>query len=169
MKSVDKRKHLLVLQTKIENSISDPWTFEQRGAVEGFLGRGPIMFVGERPSTSPFPSRRSDQLYNALTRAGLADSHLTDIIKTRGKVGVPYPDDLGQHKEIFNEELAIVRPRIVVAFGNTAYAMLRWHLAGTQVVLRRLCHYSFAYGRGSPSAGRRFEEQLAEVAQLLDP
>src|ERR1019366_6485147 len=50
---------LYQLQERITTEIKDAWLFPQRRAVSGFLGTGPIVIVGWRPSPSAFPDDRA--------------------------------------------------------------------------------------------------------------
>lgn len=92
-----KEQRLLKLTKKIESKIPNAWLFpvDPRipGSVRGFLGGGRIMCVAERPSTGKgtFPDRSVRLLYDLLDELEIGDSHLTDVIKSRGKVDEPYP------------------------------------------------------------------------------
>ena len=112
--TVDSRhERLLQLRKTIEATIPDAWLFPVDSKVpprvQGFLGRGPIMCVAERPSTGKtFPDSSIRRLYHLLDELDIADSHLTDVIKSRGRVNAPYPEDLRPHKEAFDEGSTIV-------------------------------------------------------------
>lgn len=134
-----KVSRLRTLAKEISNSIPHSWLFPTVGEVQGFLGTGPIMFVAERPSTGHgYPK----VLYSLLEKCGVADGHVTDLIKSRGRVGDPYPDDIGPHRRVFDRELAIVRPRLIVAMGQKVYDLLQFSLAGSGIRIRPVMHYS---------------------------
>jgi len=115
--SSSKTRLLEKLRDEILGSITDPWLFPEHGNIRGFLGTGPVMLVAERPSTGRVggPPRL---LYSLLDKFRAGAAHLTDIIKSRGKVGDPYPADMGQHRRIFDGEVEIVQPTLIVAFGQ---------------------------------------------------
>lgn len=106
--STVKFRQLESLREEIISTIPKPWLFPTRGKVKGFMGAAPVMFVGERPSTRNFGVRADSLLYSLLEKHGVADAHLTDVIKTRGRVKDPYPDDIGLHRRVFDQEIQIV-------------------------------------------------------------
>ncbi|MEK7656119.1 MAG: uracil-DNA glycosylase family protein [Elusimicrobiota bacterium] len=159
---MSKLKQLEALCDQIHSSIEKPWLFPTRGAVQGFLGTGSVMFVGERPSTGNFGGPSDSLLYSLLEKHGVADAHLTDVIKTRGKVGEPYPDMYG-HREVFDRELDILKPRMIIAFGQKVHDLLRFCLAEKRTPIRTIWHYSYTR-RGSDKVPR-FEEQLKRALQ----
>jgi len=108
------------------------------------MGTGPVMFVAERPSTGHFPSPADRFLYGRLEKYGAADSHLTDLIKSRGRVHDPYPDDIARHRRVFDREMAIVQPRPIIAFGQKVYDLLQFRLAESGIEIRQVWHYSVA-------------------------
>src|SRR5206468_1583889 len=73
------------------------WRFPPELAVPGFMGTGYFM-VGDQPSTSDWdywhPNRRI--FYDLLPQVGMAEAHLTDLYKRRGKAGslrIGIPED----------------------------------------------------------------------------
>jgi uracil-DNA glycosylase len=165
-------KRLTQLKEKIEATIPNAWVFPVDSAlpsVRGFLGRGPIMCVAERPSTGKkFPDASVRRLYGLLDKLGIADSHLTDVIKSRGKVGEPYPDDMRVEKEVFDEEIDIVRPCCIVAFGQKVFDLLQFTLADSRIKVYRAHHYAYAR-RGADAAEafeRTFREAIGKCRQL---
>ena len=160
-----KVRQLELLRNEIVSAILNPWLFPTRGKVKGFIGAAEVMFVGERPSTGSFGGPSDDLLYACLEKHGAADAHLTDVIKSRGKVGEPYPDDMGPHRRFFDREIEIVHPRLVVAFGQKVYDLLQFSLAGSGIKVRQVWHYSYAR-RGRDKAVE-FENQIRRA--LGDP
>jgi len=162
METESKVARLCRLKHEIEERIEDSWLFPEQGPVRGFLGTGSIMFVGERPSTGQFPDPKVQRLYDVLVELGIADSHLTDAIKCRGKVKESYPSDLAIHKRVFDREIEIVRPRLIIALGNDAYRLILFSLADNGIPLRGVYHYSYRFG---PSPGEEFKRQVKEAVE----
>lgn len=158
-----KKLALQRLKQKIDAIIPDAWVFPTQGNVHGFLGTGPIMFVAERPATGKSGGPAFRLLYNLLEKLGVGNSHLTDIIKSRGKVGEPYPKEMGPHKRIFDLEMRIIRPRIIITFGQKVYDLLQFTLAGADINIRRVYHY--AYTRRGAEKAAMFEKQLREAVR----
>ena len=160
MTEEQKREHLESLRNEILTTVPNPWLFPSRGEVQGFLGVGSIMFVAERPSTGSFGGPADHLLYLVLQKYGCASSHITDVIKSRGKVSDPYPDDISRHRRIFDREVEIVQPRLIVAFGQKVHDLLLFTLAGT-IPIRSIWHYSYTRrGADKPAA---FEEQIRKA------
>ena len=78
------------------------------------MGTALVMFVAERPATVPF-SGPGDYLYALLEKSGAADCQLTDVIKSRGKVGEPHPEDMSPDRRVFDREIEIGRIQRLVA------------------------------------------------------
>jgi hypothetical protein len=101
---------LQALREEILATIPTPWLYPEVGNVQGFMGVGSVMFVAERPSTGSFPSRADRLLYGLLEKYGMEEIHLTDVIKSRGRVRAPCPD-MTLHRRVFDREIEIVQPR----------------------------------------------------------
>lgn len=154
-----KRARLTGLREQIETALQEKaWLFPEVGKVQGFLGTGEPMFVAERPSTGNFGGPSDRLLYELLEKLRLGNSHLTDVIKSRGKVRDPYPEDMRFHKQVFDEELKIVRPCTIIAFGQKVYDLLQFALAGSGIKIRQVYHY--AYARRGAKKAALFERQL---------
>jgi uracil-DNA glycosylase len=160
-------QHLLQLKKRIEATIPDAWLFPVDPGiprVQGFLGRGPIMCVAERPSTGKtFPDPSVRRLYHLLDELDIADSHLTDVVKSRGRVDEPYPENLRPHRDVFDEEIAIVQPRCIIAFGRKVFDLLQFTLAGSGIKIYPVHHY--AYARRGAKAAAAFEERFREAVR----
>lgn len=163
MHSNSKTRLLEKLRDEILGSIADAWLFPEHGNVKGFAGTGPVMLVAERPSTGRVggPPRL---LYSLLEKYSAGAAHLTDIIKSRGKVGEPYPADMGPHRRIFDRELEIVQPTLIVTFGQKVYDLLQFSLAGSGVTIRPVWHY--AYARRGADKAIAFEKQISNALHL---
>ena len=110
------------------------------GADRAVLGEGPvgaaIAFVGEQPGDQeeregrPFVGPAGRLLDRALAEAGIdrMQAYLTNAVKhfkyePRGKKRLhkrPNPSEVKRYRWWLQKELAFVRPRLVVALGNTA-------------------------------------------------
>jgi hypothetical protein len=130
------------------DSHSDSWRFPPEGAVQGFMGTGPLFIVGDQPSTSPWeishPNRRA--FYDLLPRVGAANAHLTDVYKRRGKSGAlrtAIPADFAQHPDLFRQEVDILQPTRVVALGHHAYRLLKQHVPELRPSLSRMWHFAY--------------------------
>ncbi len=129
--------------------------------VQGFLGTGPIMFVAERPSTGNFGGVADRLLYRVLEGLGAADAHLTDVIKSRGLVRAPYPEDIGPHRRIFDKEIEIIRPKRIIAFGQKVHDLLQFSLAGSGIKIVQVWHYS--RGRWGAAAAPALENRMRDA------
>ena len=117
------------------------------GATQAVAGEGPtdarIMLVGEQPGDQedlqgrPFVGPAGQLLDKALGQAGLARStlYVTNAVKhfkyePRGKRRIhqkPNAGEIQKCKWWLDREIAIVRPRLVVALGATAAQALSGH------------------------------------------
>jgi uracil-DNA glycosylase family protein len=137
-------------------------------ATQTVFGRGnagsPMMLVGEQPGDvedqrgEPFVGPAGKMLDRALVEAGVdrAEVYVTNAVKhfknePRGKRRLhkkPNRYEVEVCKIWFDQELALVRPQLVVAMGVTAASAL----AGKAVTLTRLRGrvISFAHAGGQP-------------------
>jgi len=123
----EKRQWLLELKAEIERQLDrrDPWFFPSQDGVEGYLGTGPVMIVGQRPSTGGgelggrgLSAVAFQAFYGSLKRNGLENAHVTDLVKEQKKVGALSKEELERNWRFFESELSIVEPIVVVALGN---------------------------------------------------
>lgn len=138
----------------IIDSHGDWWRFPSENPIRGFLGTGRLFIVGDQPSTSVWeswhPNRRA--FYELLIRLAVADAHLTDLYKVRGRSGAlkaGLPADFGAHLKIFRQELDILEPTRVVALGRHAHDLLAQHVPEVRSKLAWMWHFAHAvrYGR----------------------
>ena len=123
--------------------------FPAEAPVLGFLGEGDVFFVGDQPSTSSWrPTNRGRRIfYDGLVEAGLANAHLTDLVKRRGPAGQlegGLPDDFAVHLAFFREELTLLRPRRVVALGKRCERLLREYVPEVAPILGYVHHFAYA-------------------------
>lgn len=138
-----KARQLKTLEKEIKSQIPGAWLFPQIGNVKGFMGTGDVMFVGERPSKGSINSPPVTALYRFLEEDGMIEAHLTDLIKARSRVNDPYPANMDEHRRFFDRELDIIRPSLVVAFGEKVYHLLLFTLAGTGISVCQTWHYAY--------------------------
>ena len=118
------------------------WGFPTEYGVNGFYGDKDYIFACPQPHEGKFFARAHDiKFYSNLVKYGFADVHLTDVVKCRGE----------KYKELtrrevancigwLDEEVRIVQPKAIVAFGGKAFDALM-SMRRFQPVLR-MSHYS---------------------------
>jgi hypothetical protein len=163
-------KHLLLhqLQERIQSTVQDAWFFPQRGTVAGFLGTGPVVIVGRRPSWGTFSDEGGNHLfYEILCEFGLENAHLTNFLKSRGNRGDPDPPDRAVQEAFFDEEVRIISPPCLVASMGDAYDQVSTFLLsrGASVIARLPQYASMNYGPAQVDGFRTAVEQLANTAR----
>jgi hypothetical protein len=166
-------KRLVELATTID-SHPDWWRFPEEPPIRGFLGKDPLFFVGDQPSTSSWdpshPNRRA--FYGLLQQVGAPNAHLTDLYKKRGRSGAlkaGLPSDFGMHLELFREELTIIQPTRVVALGQHAYDLLSTHVPEVRPILIQTWHFAYPvrYGRVAEWEANVRAALLGSVTKLM--
>ena len=137
-------------------SHKDWWLFPSEDVIQGFMGRGPIFIVGDQPSTDEWgpqhPNRRV--FYDTLQKAGLPNAHLTDLYKKRGlssELEQGLPDDFPEHVSLFQQEVKILQPTLIVALGCLAQRLLIQKVAGWKLAVPRIWHFSHVVREGLES------------------
>ncbi len=146
-------------------SHKDWWLFPPQDSIQGFMGRGPIFIVGDQPSKSEWspehPNRRV--FYNTLLKLGLQNAHLTDLYKKRGEnseLELGLPNDFLDHVSIFEKEIKILRPTLIVALGQLAQRLLIQHVTGWQLSIPRIWHFSYVVREGRES---EYEANMRDI------
>lgn len=112
------------------------WFWPGSDGVKGFLGTAPVIVAGLNPSKGrrdSGPHETDKFFYDCLREEGLAEAHVTDIVKVAAvRDDVPlllYDPTMAQlHREYFEEEVRIVQPVVVVVLGHQVLDVLRgWH------------------------------------------
>jgi len=163
---LSKAELLHQLQQQITTEVKDAWLFPQRRAVSGFLGTGPVVIVGWRPSWSAFQDDGANKLfYDILTECGLENVHLTNVVKSRGHAGEQDPENLVAHEEIFRRELEIVSAPYAVATMGNAHDRVAALLMkqGVKPIFRLPMYASMNYG---PDRVDVFRKALADLAAI---
>jgi hypothetical protein len=153
---IQKREALSLLAKEIASN-QNCWLFPKEKEVGGFFGIDPIVIVGDQPSKSRWdethPHRRL--YYDTLKKVGASNVHLTDLYKQRGdpsslKNLLPHqlPKDFADHLNIFRRELEILKPTRVVALGQLAYKLLRFHIPELNPSLGLMWHFSYVWRSG---------------------
>ena len=94
-----------------------------------FVGLAPGRFGGDRTGI-PFSGDRSgDLLRQMIQRADLQRVFITNVVRcnprdSRGRNRDPYADEIANCRSHLEAELAIARPRLVVALGRVAWREL---------------------------------------------
>lgn len=157
-------KHSLV---KLKEQIKEKLTFfyPKYNGVKGFFGNGNVFFVCQRPSTGHFPSKRDKLFYKLLKKYGFKNGHITDLVKTRGKVIACIPkDEFELNWPIFEQEIEILKPRLIVAIGSNAYNNLKGRTRGIKLI--KIIHYAFRYG-DKEKIKRKLESDIKRVKKEI--
>lgn len=147
------------------------WRFPSEPVVRGFFGDGDVFFVGDQPSTSAWPvsDRGRRTFYDSLARAGLGNAHLTDLVKARGRASAladGLPPDFDVHVALLREELALLRPRRVVAVGELCRRLLAEHVPEVRPRLATVQHFAYA---ARPGRVPDYPSRLARAADMPVP
>jgi len=142
------------IRKKFETHAKDIWLFPRGddgkvrkflpnsgSKVMGFWGTGEkpnckdrVMIIAERPSVGRGKEpkkfdKTTARFYEFLEKNKLDNSHLTDFIKTRAKVGYDskkqklkfYEEEYPRHLSILKKEIDIIKPNKIIALGEKAY------------------------------------------------
>lgn len=153
---------------KFKEQIKEKLTFfyPEYNGVKGFFGNGDVFFVCQKPSTGHFPSEKDKFFYNLLKKYGFKNAHITDLIKTRGKVITSISkDEFELNWSILEEEIEMLKPKLIVAVGNDAYNNLKYRIREIRLV--KIIHYAFRYGN-KERIKKRLEEDIKRVRKEAD-
>jgi uracil-DNA glycosylase len=150
-----------------------------------------LCFVGEAPGADedaqglPFVGRAGQLLDRMIAAMGLSpdrDTYVCNILKCRPPGNRrPEPDEIATCIPYLHEQLALVRPRVIVALGNTAVASLldtklgitkvrgQWKLYRGQTLVMPTYHPSYLLRPGpqQTDAKRQAWEDLQLVMKEL--
>jgi hypothetical protein len=150
------------------------WIAPRRYGTAGWLGTDPIMVVGSYPSSTLLPHEADIILYRELRRNGLANAHLTDLLKTSAKDEKQLNLLLGDsglvdlHQGYFQNEIDTLRPIVIVLMGTTLRDIFDgWlendlDLRGARV--HCVPHYTHPFFRKSIALLNEFCSKLTEAA-----
>ncbi len=100
--------------------------------VAGYWGRGPVVFIAERPSNAPKARSQtthiSDRFHDVLKRHDFADAHVTDLIKrfhrtARSRIGAGIR--LGINETLAGPQIAPQSPMFIASEGWQSGRMRR--------------------------------------------
>jgi hypothetical protein len=155
------------LLTNLERKIRSHhwWTFDPEGAVEGFKGAGPIVIVGDQPSTSDWPPNHPNRLlfYGTLASLNIGGAHLTDVIKRRGKASASakrLPADFDNHLAILRREFRIVSPTRIIALGELAERWLRNYFPACTNRVCGIIHFAAKPSNRTRDVAAEFKRQM---------
>ena len=118
--------------------------FPKRNKVKGFYGDDKIFFVCQKPSTGHFPSPKDKLFYKLLAKYDFCNAHITDLVKTRGKAKSEISkEELDLNWNIFQKELEMIKPKLLVGVGNDAYLNLKKEIKSIKII--KIRHYTFRY------------------------
>jgi uracil-DNA glycosylase family 4 len=151
-----------------------------------------VMFVAESPSTAGgtgirepelnFSKTPRDELFlNARKRVGMRDSYITDLVKCGIVNGKPSLEKLDNCFPYLQEEIRLVRPRVIVAVGKTIsfqdgkkrvtynFLELLQKRIGNAIPTTWVYHYSwvYRYHRDHNEMTRRFHKQFDDILKFL--
>lgn len=150
---------------------------------EGEVG-SPVAVVGESPgapdidSGRPFMGPAGDLLTRILSSIGLTrtDSYLTNTVKMISTGDELTPDVLSVFTPYLHRELAVVRPKVVIAFGNTpTRALLNTKKGITQMRgefhdyrgMKLMPTFNPAYLLRDPTKKREVWEDMKRVRDMI--
>lgn len=99
----------------------------------------PVVFIGEAPGKNedeqgvPFIGSAGQLLNTALEQIGWKreDIYITNVVKCRPPDNRdPSPEEVAEHHDILERELALINPRLIVLLGRHA---LHWFLPSEQI------------------------------------
>jgi len=125
-----------------------PWFFppSEDSGVKGFFGTGEIFFVCQRPSTrGNIPDQADLLFYDLLRKYGFEDAHITDLVKCRGIAGKISDWEMRNCLPYLEEEIRILKPKLMIAVGNEAYEVLTEKPEFRSIRIERVTHYSHAF------------------------
>ena len=140
----------------------------------GVPGEGPVnakvMFVGQNPGAEedktgrPFVGRAGKFLTNALAEFGInrEDVYITNIVKhTSPENRKPYPDEVTTCLPYLIQQIAIIKPKIIVLLGASAKKTPRIE----NVIYFEIIHPSAAMR--FTKMREKFQTQIAELAKQI--
>ncbi|MGC8661659.1 MAG: uracil-DNA glycosylase [Nitrososphaeria archaeon] len=105
----------------------DLWSMGTRAVPGVGPANSPIMIVGEAPGANeeeagrPFVGRGGKLLRNTLTKFGIKNPYITNVVKHRPpKNRKPKKEEITMCSEFLEYEINAVNPRVILALGRTA-------------------------------------------------
>ena len=149
-----------------------------------------VMFISESPSTSAgtgkflgyenFKATAADKLFSQVRKKfGLENCYTTDFVKCGIPNGKPSKYKVEQCVEYLKEEIAIIKPRVIVAVGKSfklqdnkkphSFTEILTKYLNFQKPILSTWHYSYVnrYLKNKPEKMKEYEEQHRKILQYL--
>ena len=146
-----------------------------QGAKHGVPGEGPlnakVMLIGQNPGADedetgrPFVGRAGKYLTKTLAEYGIKreDVFITNIVKhVSPENRKPYPDEVAACLPYLNTQISIIKPKIIVLFGESAKETPR--IEGVKYI--QIIHPSAAMR--FTKMGEKFREQITQLSCLIN-
>lgn len=143
-----------------------PWFFppSEDGKAKGFFGTGEVVFMCQRPSTGgKVPDEAVILFYDLIKEHGFENAHITDLVKCRAEGGKVSEEEIRNCLPYLEEEIRILKPKLIVAVGNEAYKVLAKELKLQSIPVKRIIHYSYAVRRGKIE---RLKEEFKGIEEI---
>jgi len=139
-----------------------------------FIPNKKVMFVAEMPATSKikywhprsnFTVTKSDEKFLALlNKYGFGGSYITDFVKTVTKVREPTKKEKLEFAPYLLNEIAILKPIIVIAVGLSAHRMLSEIEEKIEVPIEIIWHPAYAK---RCNKWKEYEKQIKNLSLLI--
>ena len=140
------------IEANAKQNGQEAWFYPKYNRVKGFFGTQDIILLGLNPSSGIFPSEKDILFYDLLKKKGLANVHITDLIKIRAKnkeVEELLSDKKLMKKQIrfFEVELFLIKPKIIITIGLQCNNLLKQYFPkiDSTYIIKNIKHYSFRY------------------------
>lgn len=130
-----------------------------------------VMFVAEMPTPDPqwcprcnFNISWTDRKFQEiLIQHGFGGSYVTDIVKECAHSRRPTVQEIEKYRDILLEEISVVNPKLVVALGGSAFAILR-----DQFTLGDRLYRDFLYHPSVWQYPNKRDEYVKRIEALAD-
>jgi uracil-DNA glycosylase len=103
--------------------------------------------------------------YEVLKKYGFENAHITDLVKTRGKViSRMSKDEIELNWLIFNKELKLLNPKLLVSVGNDVYNTLKDRISNIRV--DKITHYAYRW-KSQSTVKAKLEADLGRIRQII--
>jgi hypothetical protein len=184
----EKEKKLLRLMTKIhlecykmDTQFKTAWFFPEHNGVKGYLGTARLIVAGINPSYGQFPGKPVRFFYDCLSKFGLHNVHITDIIKSRlsNSQLAKLKKNKGLYTEILEKNIKWLRQEMkiidrdldvkIIGIGKDAHDILEYYFKD-KVADMWLHHYAWveSYGEEGRREKRKvFKKEIQKIKREL--